>query len=145
MMRTLLLVLALTYLYAGCRRSPSKDQAVLPVDFQVFYELFHRDSSYQMEHIVFPLEGLPDYADPAAAGQKYYWEETSWTLHKPWNEEKSVFRKEILMPSDRMIVERLFHIDKPLMAERRFAKMGDQWYLIYYAGLNTYRIPGDQK
>lgn len=145
MMRTLLLVLTLTCLVSGCRSSSSNDQAALPVDFQVFYELFHRDSSYQMEHIVFPLEGLPDYADPAVAGEKFYWEESAWTLHKPWDKENSDFRKEILMPGDRMIVERLFLIDKPLMAERRFAKMGDEWYLIYYAGLNTYRIPGDQK
>ena len=49
---------------ASCSSAPEVSApAELSNDFQVFYELFHRDSSYQMEHITFPLEGLPDYAD----------------------------------------------------------------------------------
>jgi len=31
----------------------------LPDDFKKFYEKFHTDSSYQMKHIIFPLEGIP--------------------------------------------------------------------------------------
>ena len=37
--------------------------AQIPSDFLVFYTQFHSDSSYQMAHIAFPLEGLPEYAD----------------------------------------------------------------------------------
>ena len=32
----------------------------LPEDFVAFYERFLQDSLYQMEHINFPLEGIPD-------------------------------------------------------------------------------------
>jgi len=113
--------------------------AELPVDFQVFYELFHRDSSYQMEHITFPLAGLPDYATPEQIQPGgFVWEEAEWTMHKGKVPENSDFRKEIVILSDQMIRERLIHQSRPLMTERRFAKMGDEWFLIYYAGINPY-------
>ncbi len=34
----------------------------VPVDFMDFYMNFHQDSLYQMEHIQFPLRGMPSMA-----------------------------------------------------------------------------------
>lgn len=131
-----------SFLVLLCSCGNSKEQvstSELPVDFQVFYELFHRDSSYQMEHIVFPLAGIPDYATPEQIQPGgYLWEEAEWSLHKGKNNENSDFSKETVILSDQMVRERLIHKTRPLMTERRFAKMGEDWFLIYYAGINPY-------
>ena len=37
---------------------------------------------------------------------------------------------------DKLIVERIETIATNLAMERRFAKMGTEWYLIYYSGMN---------
>lgn len=127
-------------LVCACKgRTPPASEG-LPVDFQVFYELFHRDSAYQMEHIIFPLEGLPDYADFDIIGDKtFYWPEDVWEIHRKFDKENPDFRQEITVLADNMIMERFINTKTPIMLERRFSKMGDEWYLIYYAGLNAYR------
>lgn len=138
MIRTLI---ALTLLATiGCARKPDGSAPLeLPVDFQVFYELFHRDSTYQMEHIVFPLAGFPDYAAPEQLQPgAFAWEESEWTLHTGKITENSDFQKETVILTDQMIRERLIHKTRALMTERRFAKMGEEWFLIYYAGINPY-------
>ena len=35
----------------------------IPQDFRIFYDRFHSDTSFQLEHIVIPLSGLPANAD----------------------------------------------------------------------------------
>lgn len=144
MLRTFLL-LVLTLSLFSCRQRSTQVPKELPVDFQVFYELFHRDSSYQMEHIVFPLEGLPDYANTETwEGKPFVWLEDNWEMHRPWKGSEE-FRQEWAILAEGMIRERLIHTSRPIMTERRFAKMGDDWFLIYYAGLNTYHQVQDQK
>src|SRR5665811_673970 len=53
----------------------------IPEDFSDFYILFHKDSSYQIDHIFFPLEGRP-----AADTSKFYsddfkWQKENWKMH----------------------------------------------------------------
>lgn len=140
------LFLPLAVLMLGCQDKPVPADSSLPVDFQVFYELFHRDSGYQMEHIVFPLEGLPDYAEPSDLSDgKYFWQEEEWEIHRQRPDGDEEFQLEWLRPADGVIVERLRHKQRPMMTERRFAKIGGEWLLIYYAGLNTYRQAEPQK
>lgn len=131
---------------SACSRVKTPElPADLPVDFQVFYELFHRDSAYQMEHIVFPLAGLPDYAEPELLGAgSYFWQEEDWAIHRQRTKEDKEFVRDIAILSNEMIRERLVHKERPLMTERRFAKMGDEWFLIYYAGINTYTQASNQ-
>lgn len=143
----LLLSLLLIGLTACQRQAPAPpDSGILPTDFQVFYELFHRDSSYQMEHIRFPLEGLPDYADSLtiASGQ-YTWEAEDWVMHKRQLADDPEFQRVVTMFGDFVVRERFVHKERPLMTERRFEKVQDEWYLIYYAGLNTYHHTGDHQ
>lgn len=133
-------LLLLSLAFIGCKDQKTPDlPAELPVDFQVFYELFHRDSAYQMEHITFPLAGLPDYAEPdQLGGSTYYWQEEDWTMHRPRLKEDEEFIRSVDLLAEGMVRERLIHKDRSLMTERRFAKMNEEWYLIYYAGINTY-------
>lgn len=141
MKQLFLFLLAGTTLFS-CQQAtePAPEMGILPVDFQVFYELFHRDSTFQMEHIRFPLEGLPDYADSLAiASGIHRWEREDWVMHRQQLANDPDFQREISMFGDFVVRERYVHIERPLITERRFAKEGEEWYLIYYAGLNTYR------
>lgn len=140
-MKQLLFFLLAGFSLSSCTQpvEPDPEMGILPVDFQVFYELFHRDSSFQMEHIQFPLEGLPDYADSATiASGAYRWEADQWVIHKQQMANDPDFQRELSMFGDFVVRERYVHKERPLLTERRFTKEGGEWMLIYYAGMNTY-------
>ncbi len=142
MMKQSAFFLLAVLILSSCKQAPepAPEMGILPVDFQVFYELFHRDSTYQMDHIHFPLEGLPDYADSQAITTgEYRWEKEDWVMHRQQLANDPDFQRELSMFGDFVVRERYVHKERPLLTERRFAKEGDEWYLIYYAGLNTYR------
>lgn len=105
--------------------------------FEIFYERFHRDSAFQMQHILFPLEGLPDNAfgsDKNLDGFK--WEAKTWVIHQPINFKTSGFKRELKSFGKDLIVERVVHESGDYAMLRRFARINNQWTLIYYAGLN---------
>ncbi len=108
-------------------------------DFESFYEKFHADSLYQIEHISFPLQGLPTFADSAVlADREYYWSKDLWVMHKKPELDTSGYQRELSSFGSSVIVERLINPVQSVFMERRFSKIGDQWYLIYYSGLNAY-------
>ncbi|GIV31628.1 MAG: hypothetical protein KatS3mg029_0979 [Saprospiraceae bacterium] len=114
----------------------------LPEDFKAFYQRFHSDSLYQMEHIVFPLEGLPDKADGATiAADTFRWTPENWRFQRAVDFEVSDFTRHIIPINDVMVREYIVHKTGEFGMERRFAKMGNEWYLIYYAGLNRFAKP----
>lgn len=111
----------------------------LPEDFRVFYQRFHRDSLFQVEHIVFPLEGLPDEADATTIAEgKYRWTPAQWRFQRVVDYETSDFTRRFVPVNDRMIAEYIVHKNTGFGMLRRFAKMGGYWHLIYYAGLNRF-------
>lgn len=106
-------------------------------DFENFYEQFHRDADYQMAHITFPLEGLPSDADAETiASGNFHWEAEDWELQRPFDVENSDFEREVIKFGDDLVIEKIVHKSGEYGTIRRFAKMGEEWYLIYYAGLN---------
>ncbi len=140
-MNRILFLLPFLGLITACQQpaTTTPQEGILPVDFQVFYELFHRDSTYQKEHIYFPLEGLPDYADSLTiATGNFYWEASEWVIHQQQLLTDPQFTREVSMFGDFVVRERFIHKERPLITERRFSKEGDEWFLIYYAGLNTF-------
>lgn len=127
---------------AACRPATSgAEEAValpgdLPAGFLDFYERFMTDSLYQMEHILFPLQGLPDRADSAiVAGNSFRWRQEDWNMHHPI-ERSTGFSIDLKPVTDTYILELIVHHSGQYGMERRWAHMGDGWYLIYYAGLN---------
>ena len=110
----------------------------IPADFLVFYTQFHSDSSYQMKHIDFPLEGLPEYADSTILAQgNFTWQEEDWEMHKNLDARKEDFAKNLREVSDGLIFEFIpTGGDKKLWIERRFMKTNGEWRMIYYSGLN---------
>lgn len=111
----------------------------LPEDFRMFYDQFHLDSNYQINHIFFPLEGLPNHADPAFIGnEKFFWSADQWIFQKSGFKEDNRFESNYLNLNDVLIEEKIKDIHNGLVLIRRFAKTGDGWRLIYYAGMNKY-------
>ena len=114
-----------------------KDQ--IPPDFLIFYSQFHNDSTFQMQHIDFPLDGIPNYADSLTLVEKNFrWQEEDWELHKLTERRKESFHEDLVILEDWLINEFISvgQGEKQLWMERRFMKSGGEWRLIYFSGLN---------
>lgn len=127
----------------ACQSTPSAgEESVslpdhLPEGFTDFYQRFLTDSLYQMEHILFPLQGLPDKADSTTlTSNTFRWEMKDWVLHRPIPP-SSDFSVDLQLITETMVRERIRHASGQYAMERRYAYLDDGWYLIYYAGLNA--------
>lgn len=134
----------------SCKNSPTRPvdsqvQAItgqtqfeqLPESFKAFYIKFHEDSLFQMEHIVFPLEGLPDHADPEDVQvNPFYYTIDQWILHKLFDPKSNTIV--YLELGGIIIEERITEKKYGLTIIRRFANSSSGWRLIYYGGLNKY-------
>ncbi len=110
--------------------------AELPADFAEFYKRFHSDSLYQMAHVQFPVQGLPTdvQSDGTRNGILFHTRE-EWKMHRPLTRNSGFLKKQILVNDD--LIEEAIVDEKGLFGmKRRFAKFGNEWYLIYYSGMN---------
>ncbi len=147
-MRWLFFILfAIVAALQACRPSgPAEDQAVqttssLPSDFTNFYQQFHLDSNYQYDHIIFPMQGLPANADAETIESgNFYWTKDTWVLHRPVDFETSDFTRELIPLGDDIVMEKIIHRNGQTGMLRRFAKINDEWYLIYFADLNRIKM-----
>lgn len=142
-MKNILYSIMLLTLFASCKNksiiTTQQGTGELPTDFVDFYEKFHRDSVFQIEHCLFPMEGLPDQADSTLNPADFRWTAENWRMHKPVDEKESGMVRTFSIISNGMINERMLNEKQGIGMERRFAKMGDEWNLIYYVGVNQYR------
>ncbi len=131
----LFLIVCLSACSSNTTEAPVEGLTSLP-EFNAFYEQFHSDSLFQMEHIIFPLEGLPANADSLTfAEDNFRWQKEDWLMHRSL-EDGAGFSRDFQVLGDQIVVEYVRHSSGQVGMIRRFAKMGDKWYLIYYAGLN---------
>lgn len=106
----------------------------LPADFTEFYQKFHTDSIFQMQHIQFPLEGLPNAADSSAIGN-FHWQRENWVMHRIIPD--TSFERAYRMPLDNMVEESIYTKGQFRFGViRRFMKLEKDWSLIYYASSN---------
>lgn len=132
MNRIFLMLVLILFSLSACEKEDK-----LMKEFQVFYDTFHQDTAFQMEHIVFPLEGIPAGADSLIANKgKFFWEKKDWVYHKPYDFEFGEFSHQFIQYSDDLIAERIEHNTGSYGMLRRFAKYDGEWYLIYYAASN---------
>lgn len=135
-------------LLAACRPAKPETTDTTPVnleDFYQFYQKFHRDTLYQLDHITFPLKGLPAHADSATlARDDYFWNADQWTYHRPVDFETSDFVRDLRPVNEEMIVEYIRHKNGQMGMTRRFAKIAGEWYLIYFADLNQLSVARQQ-
>ncbi|MDX2069038.1 MAG: hypothetical protein SFV55_11480 [Haliscomenobacter sp.] len=106
-------------------------------DFDKFYEKFLQDSLFQVQHINFPLDGLPDNA--VAYGDSvsdFRWTAENWRMHRPIDFEKTKFEQNFQTLGDELILENIIDPSAGYGMLRRWAKIGGEWSLIYYVGLN---------
>ena len=106
-------------------------------DFISFYEKFHGDSLYQVNHIRFPLQGQPSQIDSTFDENTFRWTKDEWIIHRGLDKDESEFKQSFTAPMENMIIDRIFTPDKAFVMERRFSKMGSDWYLIYFQDLQA--------
>lgn len=105
--------------------------------FKTFYNKFHSDSIYQMNHIQFPLQGLPNRLDSITLAENdFYWQKEDWELLHDFDEAEMGYTKFVTAISPEMVEERIIENTGEHAMVRRFVKIGSEWYLIYYSGLN---------
>ncbi len=135
-MRSVILFLSFAVLIS-CKSKVAENQpGDLPEDFEVFYEQFHVDSLYQLEHIIFPLEGhVRMMENQLEIINPVTWEKDDWIMHKPFNDYGGTFQRQYLMTGN-TVIEKIYDKSSFFKMERRFAKLGGDWTLIYYGANN---------
>jgi hypothetical protein len=101
----------------------------IPDAFYTFYDQFHQDSAFQMDHIIFPLSGEPAY--DSLRSEDFVWEKKDWVMHRPFDDNNGTFDRQ-WYDVNSVIIEKISDSSGRFTMERRWAKMGGDWALIYY-------------
>lgn len=112
-----------------------EDHTSLPEGFHEFYDQFHTDSTYQMEHITFPLAGHQPAADSSSALAPHSWQAESWKLHKPFNDFGGTFTR-TFTNYDGIVTEMIDGSNGAFRIVKRYAILNGEWHLIYYQSLS---------
>ncbi len=127
--------------FLSCKSGQERISPPKPIptvnQFSAFYQIFHTDSAYQMSHIQFPLEGVPEQGDTTAYPNGFKWLASDWAMHKLFNEKDTSFMREFKLLDSTMVIEDIYHKNSPMRMERRFSYNG-AWNLIYYSPM---RLP----
>lgn len=129
------LVLLLFVLVSCQKKEKSKwAEGALPQDFTEFYDRFHSDSLYQMDHVSFPLSGIPAL-QMQQLDSLHYFEKENWRMHRAIPD--SAISYQSIEEIDEGIIEEEIGLKEEQVAIfRRYSKIGDEWYLIYYMAPN---------
>ncbi|WP_235291076.1 hypothetical protein [Portibacter lacus] len=133
-----ILFIALVVFLGACREEKTvqvEEEPVLstelPQGFHDFYDQFHSDSNFQMQHIIFPLKGTAtkkDSMETITLDKEYVAE--NWKLHKPFNADAG-FNRSFTAMGD-LVIEKMQDDMGLFTIERRWGKVDSTWSLIYY-------------
>jgi hypothetical protein len=143
-MKKNLLALLLFTLIGACKKkntetpSPTSlpQSETLSADFEAFYEKFHADSLYQLQHISFPLKGLPMGVDSMTLANGYYFLPQYWVLQHKVDFSDGQYQRKIQLLGENIVTETIIQADGHYAMQRRFAKTSNDWSLIYYVAMN---------
>lgn len=132
-------------LLSACKNQPQtgmkpdevKTTVQLPQDFLAFYDKFHHDSLYQLEHVVWPLQGDTSEQVDSTHYKKVpvRWQPGSWHMQR-LDYNPNDYLREVQMLGDVLIIEHIRAKSANYGIERRFAKQpDDEWALIYYSDM----------
>jgi len=107
----------------------------LPPDSITFYDQFHEDSPYHLQHLSFPLSAIPPNIDSTFSGN-YFWQENDWQLHRPFDAMDGEFVQHFQSLGGELIIEEIQHQSGQYGMQRRFARLSNGWNLIFYAAMN---------
>lgn len=145
-MRSFLLICTAFCFILACKNKPSeliqtKTANQLPQDFSAFYEKFHSDSAFQMEHIEWPLKGEKGIkADSTQAQTLTEWSPEQWKIMVKPDTAMSTLKCTYETVGDVLVIEKMFYPMVGVGYERQFFKDDDgAWKLIYYAESTSMR------
>lgn len=129
--RILLVNLLVMVLLVSCKRNREgqDNEVIIPEDFIAFYDRFHEDSLFQIEHIIFPLAGVPAY--DSLRSDDWVWNQEDWKMHHSFDEGSGAFKRDWYNVNS-VVIEKIKDSSGRFTMERRWAKMGKEWTLIYY-------------
>jgi hypothetical protein len=123
-------LLTLLLFIGGCRNHDDTSRTEsFPEGFEAFYTRFHTDSLFQMNHILFPLEGKNSSLETE---ETKFWGKGNWVLHGEFDESLTDFNRSYRIFKG-IIIEIIQDKYAFSTMERRFAQIDGEWMLIYYA------------
>lgn len=144
-MRYFLFSAALLSSLVACRERSAPPAPTLPAadavpaDFRTFYQRFHADSLFQVQHISWPLPGQTTEETPEGELRRKstYWERETWRFQRAVDFSAGEFKQQLRTVEGQYIVERISYAAAPNYAlERRFMRRSDgEWELVYYADM----------
>ncbi len=111
-------------------------------NFKTFYERFHQDSAFQMERILFPLQGYKVMeTDSQQVVAPHYYQPEEWELFRPINPGVDGLERIFPAADESLVIERLYVTTGTLRyeIERRYLLQDKGWMLIFYSGLRPAR------
>jgi len=100
----------------------------VPADFVQFYMKFFADTTYQLNHIVFPLKMKNDNT---------YWQKDEWEYHKAFSDDTGQFKQEFVHVKG-LVLETISDDKGLFKVMRRYIKRDDGYDLIYYTKQNAF-------
>lgn len=102
-----------------------------PDGFIDYYDRFHTDSSFQMNHIVFPLRSKTVTIDSTGTeSSEMVYTAENWKMHKPFQNDDSYTRTHQVIGN--MVIEKIQDNMGLLEIERRWGVIDSTWNLIFY-------------
>lgn len=140
----LITALGLVFFYTQAKSKKGSDttevielpSAGIPDDFLPFYNKFHEDSLFQMEHIAFPLKGVK-VIEETGGGEAHMYIADEWMIHKEFDDMGGTFDRSFEEFAG-MVVETIVANGGQFKSVRRFAKLSGEWHLIYYQPMGIY-------
>lgn len=108
----------------------------IPDDFLEFYNRFHEDSIYQLDHISFPLKGFK-VIEEVGGGETYTYVKEEWVSHKPFDDMGGTFNRSF-EEFGGIVAETIVANGGQFRSVRRFAKLSGEWNLIFYQPMGMY-------
>ena len=116
----------------------TQENGTLPEDFKQFYTQFHKDSMYQLNHILFPFKSRKYETKDAYVTIE--WSPDTWKIHHPFDTDQEGFTREYTIADEKYITEIIYLKAGGFGIERRFAFIDTAWYLVMY---NEYIQPNN--
>lgn len=138
-------ILVFGFLIYSCKPSQDKQSpdpntlaAYETEEFLSFYDRFANDSVFQLEHVVFPLEGMKSVTDSTeVVPADFKWQKEGWVIHKPFDDMDGTFSREFLDIKG-IVIEFISDNTGQFTMERRFGKLSSGWHMIYYREMGRY-------
>ena len=106
--------------------------------FLSFYEKYSKDSLFQIEHTVFPIEGVKARHDEnEMIDPDFRWTQENWVFQKEFDDMNGAFTREFYNLNG-VIVEKIADKSENFTMERRFGNLSSGWHLIYYREMGLY-------